>query len=98
VPNLAGLERAIAAGVQEIAIFAASSETFSRRNINQSIDASLTGYAGVCALARAAGLRVRGYLSTAFGCPFEGAVDPASVARVAAALSEMGAFEVRSPT
>jgi hydroxymethylglutaryl-CoA lyase len=94
VPNLAGLERAIAAGVQEIAVFAAASETFSRRNINQSIDASLTGYAGVCALARAAGLRVRGYLSTAFGCPFEGEIPPHRVAEIAARLLEMGVFEV----
>ena len=69
VPNLAGLDRALAARVSEIAIFAASTETFSRRNINQSIDASLAGYADVCARALAARLPVRGYLSTAFGCP-----------------------------
>jgi hydroxymethylglutaryl-CoA lyase len=94
VPNLAGLERAAAAGVREIAVFAASSETFSRRNINQSIDASLTTYAGVCALARAAGLRVRGYVSTAFGCPFEGEVPPDRVVDIAARLLEMGVFEV----
>jgi len=94
VPNLAGLERAVAAGVQEIAVFAASSETFSRRNINQSIEASLSSYAGVCALARAAGLRVRGYVSTAFGCPFEGEVPPDRVADIAARLLEMGVIEV----
>ncbi len=73
VPNLAGLERAMAAGVSEIAIFAAASETFSQRNINQSIDQSLATYAAVCAQAAGAGIRVRGYLSTCFGCPFEGA-------------------------
>ena len=78
VPNRQGLERAIAAGVSEVAIFAAASETFSRRNINQSIDESLANYAAVCADARAAGLRVRGYLSTCFVCPFEGPVDPAA--------------------
>src|SRR6266851_4774034 len=80
VPNLAGLDRAMAAGVTEIAVFAASTETFSRKNINQSIDESLATYAQVCDRARAAGLRVRGYLSTAFGCPFEGAVAPDRVA------------------
>jgi len=94
VPNVAGLDRALAAGVSDIAVFAASTETFSRRNINQSIDASLAGYADVCARAIGAGLRVRGYLSTAFGCPFEGAVDPARVAEIAARLIAMGAYEV----
>jgi hydroxymethylglutaryl-CoA lyase len=94
VPNLAGLERATAARVDEIAIFAASSETFSQRNINQSIDASLETYAAVCGAARAAGLRVRAYLSTAFGCPFEGDVPPARVAHVAARLVAMGAYQV----
>src|SRR5919199_4340539 len=68
VPNLAGLDRALQAGVSEIAVFAASTETFSRRNINQSIDDSLVTYKSVCDRAIAAGLRVRGYLSTAFGC------------------------------
>ena len=94
VPNLAGLERAQAAGVAEVAVFAASTETFSRKNINQSIDASLTAYAEVCTRAIAAGLRVRGYLSTAFGCPFEGAVDPRRVAELAARLVAMGVYEV----
>jgi hydroxymethylglutaryl-CoA lyase len=94
VPNQAGLDRAIAAGVDEVAVFAASSETFSRRNINQSIDASLANYALVSAQARAAGLRVRGYLSTAFGCPFEGAIAPDRVAAVAARLIDLGVYEV----
>jgi hydroxymethylglutaryl-CoA lyase len=94
VPNLAGLGRAVGAGVTEIAIFAASTETFSRRNINQSIDDSLATYRAVCDRARAAGRRVRGYLSTAFGCPYEGAVDPARVAEVASRLIELGVFEV----
>lgn len=94
VPNLAGLERAHAAGVTDVAIFAASSEAFSRRNINQTIDESLATYADVCARAQALGMRVRAYLSTAFGCPFEGAVDPSRVASIAAALIRMGAFEV----
>ena len=94
VPNQAGLDRAIAAGVDEVAVFAASSETFSRRNTNQSIDASLANYALVCAQARAAGLRVRGYLSTAFGCPFEGSIAPDHVASVAARLIDLGVYEV----
>jgi hydroxymethylglutaryl-CoA lyase len=94
VPNLAGLDRAMNAGVREIAIFAASSETFSRKNINQSIDQSLTGYAEVCRRALANGLRVRGYLSTAFGCPYEGHVEPARVAELSDRLIQMGVFEV----
>jgi isopropylmalate/homocitrate/citramalate synthase len=94
VPNLAGLDRALAAGVSEIAVFAASTETFSQKNINQSIDESLAGYRRVCDRALAAGLRVRGYLSTAFGCPFEGDVAPERVAEVAARLIELGVFEV----
>jgi hydroxymethylglutaryl-CoA lyase len=94
VPNLAGLDRAIAAGVTEIAIFASSTETFSRKNINQGIDDSLITYKSVCDRAIAAGLRVRGYLSTAFGCPFEGAVPPEQVARIAARVAELGVFEV----
>jgi len=94
VPNLAGLTRAVKAGVDEIAIFAAASETFSRKNINQTIDDSLGGYRQVCERAIAAGLRVRGYLSTAFGCPFEGDVPPARVADIAARLADLGVFEV----
>ncbi|MCC7241673.1 MAG: hydroxymethylglutaryl-CoA lyase [Acidobacteria bacterium] len=94
VPNLAGLARAAAAEVTEIAIFAASSQTFSRRNINQSIDESLATYRAVCDAALAQGRRVRGYLSTCFGCPFEGPVPPARVAEVAARLLDLGVFEV----
>jgi hydroxymethylglutaryl-CoA lyase len=94
VPNLAGLDRAMVAGVKEVAIFAASSETFSRKNINQGIDQSLAGYAEVCARALANGLRVRGYLSTAFGCPYEGHVPPARVADLSERLIQMGVFEV----
>ena len=94
VPNLAGLERAHAAGVREIGIFAAASETFSRRNINQSIDASLETYSAVCARARELQIQVRAYVSTAFGCPFEGNVAPDRVATIADALIRMGAYEV----
>lgn len=94
VPNVKGLQRALDAGLTEIAVFAAASETFSRRNINQGIEESLAGYAAVCREAGQAGLRVRGYLSTAFGCPFEGPVPTARVAAIAAELVGMGAFEV----
>jgi len=94
VPNLAGLERAHAAGVSDVAIFAAASETFSRKNINQTIDESLAGYGRVCDRAAQLGLRVRAYVSTAFGCPFEGPVPPRRVAEVSAALIEMGSYEV----
>jgi hydroxymethylglutaryl-CoA lyase len=94
VPNRTGLERAIAAGLREVAVFAAASETFSQRNINQSIEASLTNYSTVVTEARRAGLRVRGYLSTAFGCPYEGDVPVARVVEVAARLVEMGCDEV----
>jgi hydroxymethylglutaryl-CoA lyase len=94
VPNVEGLERAKAARVDEIAIFAAASETFSRRNINQSIDGSLAAYAEVAGRATLAGVRVRGYLSTAFGCPFEGAVPIPRVVEVTGRLLQMGAFEV----
>jgi hydroxymethylglutaryl-CoA lyase len=94
IPNLAGLDRALAAGVSEVAIFAASTETFSRRNINQSIDGSLEVYRTVCERALAAGVRVRGYLSTCFGCPFEGEVAPEQVAAVAERLAALGVFEV----
>ena len=94
VPNLAGLERARAAAVTDVAVFAAASDTFSRRNINQGITDSLRAYSAVCERAAQLGMRVRGYVSTAFGCPFEGAVPPERVADVASALVEMGAYEV----
>ena len=72
VPNMKGLERAIEAGVKSIAIFTAASDTFNKRNINMTIDESFVNYAPVAARARAEGMRVRGYISTAFGCPYEG--------------------------
>ena len=94
VPNRQGLDRALEAGVREIAIFAAASETFSRRNINQSIDESLATYRQVTDAAVQASLRVRAYLSTSFGCPYEGAVDPQRVAELSDRLLQLGAFEV----
>jgi hydroxymethylglutaryl-CoA lyase len=89
VPNMRGLERARAAGADAIAVFAAASETFSQRNIGMSIDESLGGYAEVAAAARADGMWVRGYVSTAFGCPYEGDVPAERVARVATSLAEV---------
>jgi hydroxymethylglutaryl-CoA lyase len=94
VPNLRGLEYAHAAGMTEVAVFAAASETFSQRNINKSIDESIALYAGVCREAATLNVRVRGYVSTAFGCPFEGRVDPAAVADVSRRLLDAGVFEV----
>jgi hydroxymethylglutaryl-CoA lyase len=94
VPNRAGLDRAFEAGVREIAIFAASSETFSKRNINQTIDESFVTYREVTDAALQAGLRVRAYLSTAFGCPFEGVVPESRVAELCERLITLGAFEV----
>jgi hydroxymethylglutaryl-CoA lyase len=94
VPNLRGLDRAVEAGVTEVAVFAAATETFSRKNINQSIDESLAVYKQVCDRALQLGLRVRGYVSTAFGCPYEGIVSPEAAAAVTARLIDIGAFEV----
>jgi len=94
VPNEKGLEAALAAGVAEIAVFGAASESFSKRNINASIAESLARFRPVCAQALAAGLRVRGYVSCVLGCPYEGAVAPERVAEVAEALAALGCYEV----
>jgi hydroxymethylglutaryl-CoA lyase len=94
VPNLRGLETARETGMTEVAIFAAASETFSRRNINRGIEDSLALFSEVCHEAIKSGMRVRGYVSTAFGCPFEGRVDPGAVADVSRSLLDMGVYEV----
>jgi hydroxymethylglutaryl-CoA lyase len=94
VPNEKGLEAALAAGVDEIAVFGAASETFSRKNINCSIAESLDRFRPVAERALAAGLRVRGYVSCVIGCPYEGAIPPAAVARVAGALAGLGCYEI----
>lgn len=94
VPNLKGLESAIAAGCEEVAVFAAASESFSQKNINCSIAESLERFVPVIERAREAGMRVRGYLSCVLGCPFEGAVAPEQVASVAARLYELGCYEI----
>lgn len=93
-PNMKGLEAALAAGADEVAIFGAASEGFSRANINASIAESLERFAPVAEAARAAGLPVRGYVSCVTDCPYDGPVAPAQVARVAAALLAMGCYEI----
>ncbi len=94
VPNLKGLEGAIASGADEVAVFPAATESFSQRNLNCSIAESITRFAPVCAEALRAGLAVRGYVSVVLGCPFEGAVEPSAVAEVAARLVDLGCHEV----
>ena len=94
VPNLHGLDRALACGVREVAVFAAASESFSRRNINCSIEESLDRFAPVVERARSAGLRVRGYVSCALGCPYEGEVSADAVTHVAARLLALGCYEI----
>jgi len=93
-PNVAGLRRAIAAGVDEVAVFAAASETFSERNVNRSVAGSLEMFRPVVDGALEAGLAVRGYVSTVLGCPYEGAVELGAVVRLAAALQAMGCSEI----
>lgn len=94
VPNLQGLERAIAAGVTEIALFTAASDAFNRKNINASVDESLERLKPVAEQARAAGLKVRGYVSTVLGCPYQGAVPLGEVIRVSEAMLHMGCYEI----
>lgn len=93
-PNLRGFEDALAAGVKEVAVFAAASEAFSQRNINCSISDSLKRFEPIIEAARAQGVRVRGYVSCVLGCPYEGRISAEQVAPVARALHEMGCYEV----
>ena len=94
VPNLQGYERARAVGVQEIAVFTAASEAFNQKNINASIAESLARFAPVMEAARADGVRVRGYVSTVLGCPYQGEVPLSDVVRVAKDLHAMGCYEI----
>jgi len=94
VPNMKGYEAARAARADEVAIFAAASESFSRRNINCSIAESLERFAPVVAAARRDSVRVRGYVSCVIDCPYEGAIAPEAAAAVAARLVELGCYEV----
>ncbi|WDU64365.1 hydroxymethylglutaryl-CoA lyase [Pseudomonas poae] len=93
-PNLRGFEDALAAGVKEVAVFAAASEAFSQRNINCSISESLERFAPIMAAARQHGISVRGYVSCVLGCPYEGDIAPEQVAAVARELYAMGCYEV----
>lgn len=93
-PNLRGFEDALAAGVKEVAVFAAASEAFSQRNINCSISESLNRFEPIMEAARSHGVRVRGYVSCVLGCPYEGKVSAEQVAPVAKALHDMGCYEV----
>ena len=93
-PNLQGLERALDAGADEVAVFAAASEAFSRKNINCGIAESLQRFEPVMARAEAAGVRVRGYVSCVLGCPYEGEIAPQNVLEVARALLGLGCHEV----
>ena len=93
-PNLKGFEDALAAGVKEVAVFAAASEAFSQKNINCSISDSLQRFVPVMDAARQHGIRVRGYVSCVLGCPYEGDVAPEQVAAVARELFAMGCYEV----
>lgn len=94
VPNLKGMERALAAGVRSVAVFTGASESFTRHNINATIAESLANFRPVVARAHREGVSVRGYISTVFGCPYEGAVDPRRVLSVAQNLLEMGVGEL----
>jgi len=93
-PNLKGFEAARAAGATEVAIFGAASEAFSKKNINCSIAESLERFGPVADAARAANIKVRGYISCVVGCPYEGEIDPDKVAEVAEALFHMGCYEI----
>ncbi|MDU8324709.1 hydroxymethylglutaryl-CoA lyase [Pseudomonas syringae pv. actinidiae] len=93
-PNLRGFEDALAAGVREVAVFAAATEGFSQRNLNCSISESLARFAPIMAAARLHGVRVRGYVSCVLGCPYEGTVAPGQVAAVANELYAMGCYEI----
>ncbi|WP_114418654.1 hydroxymethylglutaryl-CoA lyase [Marinospirillum perlucidum] len=93
-PNLKGLEAALDTGVQEVAVFGAASESFTKKNINCTIAESLERFAPVIEKARTAGIPVRGYVSTVLGCPYEGEIAPAKVAEVSKTLYEMGCYEI----
>lgn len=93
-PNLMGLEAAVKAGAQEVAVFAAASEAFSKNNINCSIEASLKRFEQLVSSAHRQGIKVRGYVSCALGCPYEGDISPVRVAGVAERLLALGCYEI----
>ena len=93
-PNMKGFEAAVAEGAKEVAVFAAASEGFSRKNINCSIDESIDRFVPVAEAAQRLGVKVRGYVSCIVACPYDGPIAPAQVARVSARLHELGCYEV----
>ncbi|MCW8883693.1 MAG: hydroxymethylglutaryl-CoA lyase [Motiliproteus sp.] len=93
-PNMKGLEAALRAGADEVAVFGAASESFTRNNINCSIAESIERFQPVLETAIKEGVRVRGYVSTTLGCPYEGAIDPTKVADVSSLLYDMGCYEI----
>ncbi|MGH8281295.1 MAG: hydroxymethylglutaryl-CoA lyase, partial [Gammaproteobacteria bacterium] len=94
VPNEKGMQRALAASIKEISIFTAASETFNQKNINCSIAESIERFKPVMAMAAKHGIRVRGYISTVIGCPYEGPIAPEAVARIAKQLATLGCYEI----
>lgn len=94
VPNEIGMKQAIESGINEVAIFAATSESFSKKNINCSIDESFERFIPVMKLARKHKIKVRGYLSTCFGCPFEGDIDEKKVVAIAQKMNRLGVYEI----
>lgn len=93
-PNARGLDRAKLAGIEEIAVFLSASETHNKKNVNKTIDATLAAFEETIGPARAANLRVRGYVSTVWGCPYEGDVDPAKAVGIARTLFDMGCYQI----
>ncbi len=93
-PNMKGFEAAMQAGADEVAVFGAASESFSRRNINCSIEESLQRFEPVIEAANKAGVKVRGYVSCVLGCPYEGEISPKAVAKVSKTLLDMGCYEI----
>ena len=94
VPNLRGLDDAIASGAREIAVFAAASETFSQKNINCSVRQSIERFSEVIEKALAVDIKIRGYISCVMGCPYEGDIDPVAVADLARRLKDLGCYEI----
>jgi hydroxymethylglutaryl-CoA lyase len=94
VPNKTGLDKALAAGMKEVAVFLSASETHNKKNVNKTIAETLTAFEEVIGPARAAGVRVRAYVSTVYGCPYEGAVDPAKVVALVKELRARGVYQI----
>lgn len=93
-PNAKGLERALASGIEEVGVFVSASETHNLKNVNKTVQATLEGFRQVIAPAVAAGLRVRGYVSTVWGCPYEGAIDPRRALEIAQDLRAQGCYQI----